>query len=77
MGKGRIDGKNIQSFIAYGYLFDVFVSNQKVKSAWEVLLLTEFGRVAVGNIDSKELPQDQEMIQRFKQDDVINFFKKS
>jgi hypothetical protein len=77
MGRGRIDGKIIQSFITYGYLFDVFISNQKVKSAWGSLLLTECGSVAVGNIDSRELPQDQDMIQRFKQDDVINFFKKS
>jgi hypothetical protein len=77
MGKGHIDGRIIQSFIAYGYLFDVFISNQKVKSEWEVLLLTDLGRMVVGNIDSRELPQDQEMIQRFKQDDVINFFNKS
>lgn len=77
MGKGRVDGKIIQSFIAYGYLFDVFFSNQKVTSAWSILLLTDFGRLVVGNVDSRELPQDQEMIRRFKQDDVINFFNKS
>ncbi len=76
INKGRIENKYIQqSFIVYGYLIDIVVSQHRFPSNYEVLLLSDQGRMALRKSDFVTLPQEHGLLSRFNDDDVKGFYK--
>lgn len=78
INKGRIKNKYIQqSFIVYGFLIDIVVSQHRIPNDYEALLLSDQGRMALSKSDLLELPQEHGLYSRFNDDDVKSFYAKS
>jgi len=78
MEKGRIDNKYIlQSFVAYGYMFDVVISKLKLPNKFAPLLLDQNGSMPVQITDYMSLPQDESLLKRFNDADVLRFFNRT
>ena len=75
--KGRIQNKYIlQSFVAYGYMFDIVVSKLKFPSNFLDLLLNQNGCMPVELIDITSLPHDERLLNRLNDADVLKFHNK-
>ena len=75
--KGRIQNKYIfQSFVAYGYMFDVVVSKLRFPSNFSELLLNQNGRMPVELTDVMSLPHDERLLNRLNDSDVLKFHNK-
>ncbi|MCO1335349.1 hypothetical protein MO867_13505 [Microbulbifer sp. OS29] len=75
IGKGRMGHHIFQSFIIYGYLIDIVVSSQRMPERYNPQMLSSNNHLLVRQIDHRSLPNDHGLLERFKQDDVANFFK--
>ena len=75
--KDRIQNKYIfQSFVAYGYMFDIVVSNLRLPSNFSMLLLNENGCMQIELTDIMSLPHDKDLLKRFNDTDVLKFHNK-
>ena len=75
--KGRLQNKYIfQSFVAYGYMFDVVISKNMFPCSIPTLLLNVAGTVPIKIIDIMSLPHDKNLLQRFNDVDVLSFHNK-
>ncbi|WP_445364417.1 hypothetical protein ACJJIQ_09160 [Microbulbifer sp. ANSA003] len=75
IGRGRMGHHIFQSFIVYGYLIDIVVSSQRMPERYNRHMLSSSNHLLVRQIDHRSLPSDRGLLERFKQDDVANFFQ--
>lgn len=76
--KGRIQNKYIfQSFVAYGYMFEIVTSNLNFPQSASLLLLNENGSVIIESTDIMSLQHDNALLKRINDVDVIGFYNKA
>lgn len=76
INKGHVENKYIQqSFILYGFLIDIIISKHKFPNNYEVLLLSDQGRMALRKYDFMDLPQEHGLLSRFNDNDVKGFYE--
>lgn len=75
--KGRIGNSHIfQSFVAFGYMFDVVISRLKFPDSFLVILLNQNGCLPIKLTDIMSLPQDKALLNRLNDHDVLSFHNK-
>ena len=74
--KGRVFNKYIQqSFTVYGYLIDIIISKHKFPQNYELLLLTDTGRMTLMKMKFSNQHLKHGLLSRLNDEDVRRFYK--
>ena len=76
MFSGRIKGMRTQSFVVYGYLFDIIIKDRNLPKDMEAIYLSDTGRAVIEKKDIKSINIGDKMLRRFLDDDLKRFYKK-
>lgn len=73
--RGRCDNHIMQSFVAYGFVFDVLMSKHINRKNNKSAFLTEKGVMIISEIELPEVMNSPELHKRMFDDDVRSFYK--
>lgn len=75
LNKGHIDNLyTTQSFVVYGYLIEIIISNKTFPKKYEPLLLNDNGTLPLIEGDLTSINHEPSLISRFNDKDVLDFY---